>query len=62
MESKKFVLDSVANKRGFDSLIAKNWYNVSCADILKFPVCLIPFSHLLLLIIYQGWSITIEAL
>eukprot|EP00026_Physarum_polycephalum_P003691 Phypoly_transcript_03705.p1 GENE.Phypoly_transcript_03705~~Phypoly_transcript_03705.p1 ORF type:complete len:765 (+),score=83.89 Phypoly_transcript_03705:12-2306(+) len=37
MESRKFVLDSIANKRGFDPLVARNWYSISCVDILKHP-------------------------
>lgn len=44
--------DNFASNRGFDPLVAINWYRYSSFDISREKVCLFVWIHLL---IYVGW-------
>lgn len=42
-ENKRKFLDNFAKQRGFDPLIAENWYTIQISDIKEEQVCLIFF-------------------
>lgn len=37
--NRKKIFDKFAKSRGFDPLVAENWYSITSEDILPFRVC-----------------------
>lgn len=47
-ENKRKFLDNFAKQKGFDPLIAENWYTIQISDIKEEQVCLIFLSLLII--------------